>query len=468
LLITATCSFASYDDPSITSAGEVAFLKEDGGAIGLFTTVRAVYSLDNKRLTQAVFDTIFTKVDGEYMEIGEIMRRSKNSNWEDTTRVNARKFSLLGDPGLKLAIPKFKIYTTAVNGIPVNATLDTLRALDKVTITGFVGDESGNILSNFNGILNPTVFDKTFLAQTLGNDASSPVKDFKMQNRVLFKGAASVTNGTFSFTFIIPKDIDYSYGKGKISYYATDGIKEDANGYFEGLIIGGTSATSVIDDQGPDIELFMNNEQFVFGGVTDANPILFAKLTDDFGINISGNSIGHDLTAVLDEDTQQSFILNSFYEAELDDYTKGTVKFPLSGLENGKHTISLKAWDIANNSNESYTEFYVTDEAENGLAHVLNYPNPFANQTCFQFEHNLANTELEVLIYIYSISGQLVKTIEHQGYYDGFRVTDIKWDGTDDFGSKLANGVYLYKIKVKASQFNLRKESEFEKLVILK
>lgn len=468
LLITATCSFASYDDPAITSAGEVALLKEEGGAIGLFTTVRAVYSLDNKRLTQAVFDTIFTKVDGEYMEIGEIIRRAKNSNWEDTIRVNARKFSLLGDPGLRLAIPKYNIYTSTVNGKEVSSGIDTLRALDKVTIEGYIGDANGQLFSDFNGKVYTSLFDKKFIAQTLGNDSGSPVRDFKVQNRVLFKGAATVQNGKFSFSFIIPKDIDYNYGNGKLSYYATDGYKDDAAGYFEDVIIGGTSESGIIDDQGPEIELYMNDENFVFGGITDRDPVLFAKLTDDFGINISGTSIGHDLTAVLDDDSQKSYILNSFYEAELDDYTKGTIRFPFSDLEPGKHSLNLKAWDIANNSSEKYLEFYVTDDSEDALAHVLNYPNPFSTQTCFQFEHNLADTELEVLIYIYTISGQLVKTIEHQGYYDGFRVTDIKWDGKDDFGTKLANGVYLYKIKVKASQFNLRKESAFEKLVILK
>ena len=211
----------------------------------------------------------------------------------------------------------------------------------------------------------------------------------------------------------------------------------------------------------------MNDENFAFGGITDENPILLAKLTDDYGINISGTSIGHDLTAVLDDNAQQTYILNSFYESELDDFTSGTVRFPLNDLEYGKHTISVKAWDIANNSNEAYLEFYVTDDAASGLSHVLNYPNPFSNQTCFQFEHTLADAELDILIYIYSISGKLVKTIEHQSFSEGFRVNDIKWDGRDDYGVKLANGVYLYKIKVKSTQFNVVKESMIEKLVIL-
>lgn len=280
-----------------------------------------------------------------------------------------------------------------------------------------------------------------------------------------------MTNGVFQFTFVVPKDINYQYGFGKISYYAHDDVSEDAAGYYDKIVIGGTNPNAIVDDQPPAVEVYMNSEDFVFGGITNENPVLLVKLSDDNGINVVGNSIGHDLTGVMDDNTQNTYQLNDFYEAELDDHTKGLVRFPLFNLEEGKHKIKVRAWDIANNSAEGYTEFVVAKSEEVALEHVLNFPNPFMDNTAFQFEHNLPNQLVDIQIRIFTVSGNLVKTIEQQMMTEGTRVTDIKWNGTDDFGDQLARGVYLYKVEV--AGFNptgetITTESKFEKLVILK
>ena len=468
LFVTATCSFTGYDEPSITTAGEQAFLKEDGGVIALYTTVRAVFSFANKRLTEAVFDTIFQEVNAEVLPIGEILRRAKNSNQEDTSGTNARKFTLIGDPAMQLAIPQHNVITTKINGQDVGSgVLDTIRALEKVTIEGVIQDRDGNMLNDFNGRVYPTIYDKEITVSTLGQNDGSPVKNFELQRSILFKGKASVTNGTFKFTFVVPKDINYEYDTGKISYYAENGQNADARGFFEEFIIGGTNPNGINDDQGPLVEVFMDSEDFVFGGLTSPNPTLLVKLADDNGINVVGNSIGHDLTGVLDQNTQNTYILNDFYESELDDYTKGEVRFPLFDLAEGLHKIKVKAWDIANNSGEGYTEFLVASDEEIALDYVLNYPNPFTTCTNFQFEHNLKDQQVEVMIQIFTISGKLVKTIEADQFTNGRRVSGIKWDGTDDYGDRLGKGVYLYKVKVR-SEDSRKSESDFEKLVILK
>lgn len=217
----------------------------------------------------------------------------------------------------------------------------------------------------------------------------------------------------------------------------------------------------------------MNTEDFVFGGITNDKPVLLAKLQDDNGINVVGNSIGHDLDGVLDNNTQNTYLLNDFYEAELDDHTRGTVRYPLAKIAEGRHSIRVKAWDVANNSAEGYTEFIVANSEKIALEHVLNYPNPFTDRTCFQFDHNMAGQELDVLIQIYTVSGRLIKSLEHTMVSDGaLRLGDcIEWDGRDDYGDRLARGVYLYKVKVRSrltGNNTLNGESDFEKLVILK
>ncbi len=470
LFITATCSLASYDDPEVFSAGEKIVVNNNGG-IALFTTSRAVYSNDNTRLTRSVHNFLLNKDEnGENLTLGEILRQAKNSTKGDTVSVNARKFLLLGDPSMQLLYPTLDVVTSKINDqvvTPDSLTLtDTISALSRMKIEGFVAN-NGLIVDNYNGEIDVTVFDKRTTRRTLGQDSGSKEKDFKVQKNLIFKGKARVINGEFELEFIVPKDILFNIDQGKISYYATNGEIE-AGGSFDQFLVGGSSSNSIEDDTPPVVEVFMNDENFVSGGITTSDPILLARINDDNGINLSGSSVGHDLTGILDDQSSESIYLNDFFETELNNFTKGSVRFPLLDLEEGVHKIEVRAWDIANNVGEGSTEFVVSNSQDGGLENVLNYPNPFTDNTCFTFEHNFAPDLMDIQIDVFTVSGKLVKTILHSTVVEGFRVADIKWDGKDDFGSQLGRGVYLYKVKVRAQSQNLVKESDFEKLVILK
>jgi hypothetical protein len=370
----------------------------------------------------------------------------------------------LGDPAMKIAYPKYGISTLTINNNDVTVVTDTLKALSKVTITGYVEDENGIKASNFNGTLYPTVYDKLSTVNTLANDENSSVQSFETQNSILFKGKVSVISGDFSFSFVVPKDIGYQYDYGKISYYVENG-ETDGSGYFSDFIIGGTSSNIGADDIGPDVSLFMNDESFVFGGLTDENPFLLSFVFDSNGVNTVGNGIGHDITALIDANTQDEIVLNEYYEADLNSYQSGTIRYPMSDLSSGKHTLSLKVWDVYNNVSEAYTEFVVESSAQLALEHVLNYPNPFSTHTEFYFEHNQPDIPIDVQILIFTVSGKLVKTINSTVETAGYRIEPIDWDGTDDFGDNIGRGVYLYRIS--ASSQNGKAE-KYEKLVILK
>ena len=400
--------------------------------------------------------------------LGDLHMLTKNG-LNTPNAINHRNFSLLADPALRLNYPDYTVATTDINGVPVNLSQpDTARALNLVTVKGEVRDKSGNLLTNFNGIVYPTVYDKAAKITTLSNDGivASPPRTFTPQKNILFKGKASVTSGKFSFSFIVPKDIAYNYDKGRISYYAHNGYR-DANGYFEDFIIGGTDTSAPLDAIGPDIKLFLNDDKFVFGGITNDDPKIYAVVSDSNGINTAGTSIGHDITAVLDGNNAQPILLNDYYESDMDNYKKGSVRYPLTDLSEGSHTLSFKVWDVYNNSSSSYTEFVVAPSAELALKHVLNYPNPFTTKTSFYFEHNKCCTNMDVQVQVFTVSGKLVKTIYQFVNMEGYRSAPIDWDGTDDYGDKIGRGVYIYRLRVKAVASG-DVAQQFEKLVILK
>lgn len=459
LVITATCEFSRFDDPSRTSAGELVLLNRNGG-IALLTTVRTVFSGPNFSLNKALFNIIFTKNNIEDKTIGEIFTETKNLTNGGT---NNRNFTLLGDPALKLAYPNHEVITTKLNNINVSS-IDTIKALQKVTIEGYVQNRSGQKLTNYNGIIKPTVFDKSKTITTLQNDGGSAFQ-FSQQTSKLFKGKVSVINGDFSFSFVVPKDISYTYGIGKVSYY-TENNSEDGHGYFDGFYIGGMADSIAADNQGPELELYMNDDNFISGGMTDENPSLLAFVEDIHGINMVGNGIGHDIIAVLDDKTEQPFILNDFYEADLNSYQKGTIRFPFKDLEEGRHKLTLKVWDVYNNSSETTIEFVVVKSKDLVLDKVYNYPNPFTTYTEFWFEHNQPGKPMYAQVQIFTITGKLIQTLEQNILNEGFRSSSITWDGLDAFGDQIGRGVYVYKLRVRAE--NLSVAEKIQKLVILR
>ncbi|HQX43371.1 MAG TPA: type IX secretion system sortase PorU [Saprospiraceae bacterium] len=468
LMVTATCTFTGFDDPEITSAGQLTMLQK-GGTIGMFSTVRAVYASENYQLTNSVFNNFYGKENGKFLTMGEILTRSKNQNSAPGILQNSRKFLLFGDPSQTLAYPILENEVLSINDRPLGPILDTIRALQTVRVKGRVKLPNGQTASDFNGLLYTTVFDKPIDLKTRANDPSSREQTFSIQKNIIFKGNSEVKNGEWEFTFIVPKDINFSIGQGKISLYATNEKNLDASGYTDKFLIGGFTSDTTTKDLPPVVKLYINNDQFVSGGITDENPKIFARISDDMGINISGNSIGHDLSAIIDLNTESPIILNNFFKSQLNDYRSGEITYPLKNLKPGKHTLSLIAWDITNNQGSANIEFNVIDNDDISLERVLNYPNPFNRKTNFQFETNLTGLPLEVTIYIQSISGKMVKTIQKNINMDGYRTAEIEWDGTDDFGSKLANGVYLYQIRVSGDTgtTSVNKRSKHQKLLIL-
>lgn len=455
LFITATCEFSRFDDVEINpvtremtgknSAGEMVILNPGGGGIALMTTTRVVYSGPNYILNRNILDQAFRKdADGNALCLGDIMKFAKQNSGNGP---NKRNFSLLGDPAVRLAYPSHgRIVTDSVNNVSVGQPFDSLKALSIITVAGHAEDNNGNLLGDFNGVVSPIVFDKVSRVKTLANDGGE-IMEFDLRNNILFNGKTMASGGKFRFTFIVPKDINYSFGNGKISYYANQGEK-DLNGSFIDIIVGGFTNSSTTDTSGPKIKLYLNDTLFRSGGITDNDPVLLAIIEDAGGINTTGSGIGHDLTAFMDNDRNKSFVLNNYFEADFDNYMKGTLSYPLININGGPHSLTLKAWDNFNNSSEASVRFVVRTDNGFILNNLLNYPNPFTDHTSITAEHNRPDENLTIRILIYSMSGKVIKIIEETVPSTGYRLPPIEWDGNTDEGKRIGRGIYPYSISV--------------------
>lgn len=466
LFITATCDFAPYDNPLVNSLGENILVRPKTGGIGLMTTSRVVFAYSNRIINENYLKAALKPdSNGHYKSLGAALMDAKNFTYLNSGDViNNRKFVLLGDPAIRLGFPELKPAVKAINGRDIQGSIDTLSAGEFVSVEGFITDLHDDPLSSFSGTAYLSLFDKPETITTLGNDPGSFSVGFTQQANILFKGKASVENGRFFFRFRLPKDINYQYGKGKLSLYAENG-SIGGGGYSSNVIIGGIDTTANKDHEGPEIRAYLNDEKFVNGSITNATPILLVKLVDSSGINTVSSGIGHDLVATLDNDNNKYYVLNNFYETDLDNFQKGTVRFQLPELAAGHHTLKIKAWDVTNNSSEYVLEFTVIATGELKLEHVLNYPNPFTTSTSFWFEHNHPFEDLYAKVEVFTISGKLIKTLTQTINSAGNRSNDILWDGRDEYGNKLGRGVYLYRMKIRTSYGTTAEK--WERLVIL-
>lgn len=475
-MITATCDFAQYDRPEFVSAGEALMLKPDGGMIALLTTTQAVYAFSSRVLNNNYIQKQLAQHNGIWTPFGEAIRQAKNETYITTLQfyggttswadlLNYRKFTLLGDPGLSPNLPA-RLHAVRTDSVIETATglpTDSISALGSYVLKGSVTTPAGSTDLSFNGRVSVVVYDKARQNSVTVKFPSSFQREYESRNNTVFRGRANVVNGQFSIPFVVPKDLNYAMGSGQIQYYVENGTT-DAAGADTSLKVGGSSRFPVSDDKPPVVRAFIGDSLFHDGGLTGSSTVIYGILEDETGINVSGNAIGHDLIAVIDGKESEPYVLNDYYESAPNTYKRGFVRFPVSGLSDGMHTLKIKAWDMANNSGEGSIRFRVGNGNVMEIQELINYPNPFRDYTRFRFEHNHPDETLTGEVQIYSTAGELLRTLRETFISTGSHSSEIGWDGTNDMGAPLPSGVYIYRITISTA-----KKSEalgYQKLVI--
>lgn len=454
IMMAATCDFSEIDNPLHVSGGVASLLAPQGGIIGMLGTTRTIYTGGNSRITRAFWSLhgVPKEIDRN-LTLGEMYARMKNRGNLDQ---EDNKFSLLGDPALPLALPQHDIVLDSINGKGIFNFNDTLKAFSVVKIKGHIDNNNGTFFSNFNGELFVTLFDKKTVKFTLNNDKEAGPQPYSDQSSIIYKGKALIKDGKFAFEFPIPKDIAYNVGFGKFSFYAHNG-NTDAKGFYK-VRIGSSSPVNSLDEQGPIVKLYINDTFFKSGGATSENCTALGYIYDASGINATGTGIGRDLTLILDANTPQEkiYIVNNSFSYDFSTYQRGSILFNLNSLTEGKHTLTLKAWDIFNNSGSKTIEFVVIDKEQLKITHHSANPNPFESKVTIVFEHNLSKTNLKAKLQILDMAGKLIFESFQNLDNAQSRENRIIWDTSNKYFSA---GLYMYSLVISDSQGKTAKVS---------
>ncbi|MBS2213543.1 type IX secretion system sortase PorU [Carboxylicivirga mesophila] len=449
VFMTATCEFSRYDDYHDTSAGEWVVLSPLGGGVAMFTTTRIAWSNSNLAINKSFYKYIFEKDENEEkLRLGEVMMSTKNELINSNNRLN---FTLLGDPALQLAYPSGDIVTHSINGNVDSTHTEVLNALTIATIEGEITQAEVN-----EPLVSMQVFDKPITVKTLGNKGAVPFEYQVYQSRI-YSGQQEASGEFFQSSFVVPKDIRYNVGAGRISYYSTDANGAEAFGADNSVLIGGVSDNPPNDTEGPEIAVWLNDSTFVSGGLTGSQPVLLARLYDENGINASGVGIGHDITLVIDDNRSLPVNLNSYYEADKNSFTSGTITYQLRPLDEGMHKLELKAWDNLNNSSVTNLDFEVYIGKKLNISNASVYPNPLevGGTMYLEFEHDAPNMILDVTCSLYSISGRLIDRFETQQPASGTSVKPIEWRPR-----QLQKGLYVLQCEIRSPENQVGKFSK--------
>ena len=472
LWVTASCDIMPFDGMAAT-IGERALLNANGGAVAFYGTTRTVYAQQNKYINRAFMRRVLSVVDGKPVTIGEAHRLAQNdvmtggvNETETDVTVNHLQYSLLGDPALALNLPMQQVVVDSVNGVPTDKA-DALAVLKAGSVAKLAGHVVGQ--NNFQGVVTVTVRDsKEQITCRLNDTSATGAEDpfvYTDRTKTLYTGSDSVRQGKFSFSFAVPKDINYSGDAGLINLYAvSEDKKVRAHGACDKFVVGGSDEVET-DSVGPTVYCYLNSTSFVDGENVNTTPFFVANISDKDGINATGSGIGHDLQLVIDGDLSKTYVLNDNFAYDFGTYTSGSVSFSIPELSPGQHQLTFRCWDVQNNSTTATLRFNVVEGLSPNLFDVGVTENPAKSTTTFILSHDRIGSNMEVAIEIYDVSGRQLWRHAEKGVSDSGQYT-VKWDLTTGSGSPLGIGVYLYRAKVSADGSGFA--SKVRKLVIIK
>ncbi len=418
LWIVGTCSFGHFDDPISESFAEELIREPMNAASMIISTTRPITVTGNERYTQDLFEAIFIDNNVSESKVGILLQSIKDGTSE------AQYFHLFGDPAMQLPIPKDTL-------ISVTILPDTLRTLETGTYSG-IQNITDDIGSGYVGLIDADE-DITREYEILSETYSL---SYTLPGATLFRGQFSFSGSSISGQIRIPEDISYSNKPANLLLYINDDQNE-ARAVISTIQLAGGEATG--DNFGPQI-IFetASGTRLEANDHLIENESLIVRLSDPLGINLT-NETGHEITITNLNSSNSVTVTDDFYYDQ-NSITTGKINFPID--DNVIH-LKVKAWDNANNPSEKEIKLFRAEQNKLKIYNAFNFPNPFINKTQFSFE---VTQDFDLKFDVYSLGGRRIKSFEKFNLPAGFNILD--WDGRDAFGNEIANGVYIYRLKV--------------------
>lgn len=432
--LTFSCSIGFFDEPGSEGMSEDLLRMPEGGAIAVVSATRLVTAGANAALNEKVFDLLFSQNItgiGTALYAGKLLRQYF-ANCTSCDQVpcpcpNDRRYVLFGDPAMKLGIPELRVDFASVQP-------DTLSALALTNVSGRIVDSTGAIQSGFEGTLTVTVRDAPRHRVYDINERLSV--DYDLAGGTIYRGEIPVSQGQFNFGFMVPKDIAYGQRGALILGHAVS-ASQMAGGATDSLWLAG-SAGDITDTTGPSITIQTDDGLPVVDGTAlPAGANLTVSITDTSGINLTA-SPGHGIEAFLDDSDRPFAELTGDFHYAPGEFRRGAARLSLASIPLGVHTLRFKAWDNANNSSESKLAIELSENPAFQVSEFLNYPNPFSSRTTFYFRPSVDDAAIR----IFTLTGRMIRFI------DAARDGETSWDGTDQEGDPVGNGVYLAQIEL--------------------
>ena len=428
--IASSCNIGEFDSNFFQSLSEKYLLANKKGGIAAYSATRGTAGHGH---CCRIVDSLVINSKND-IRLGEAILIEKGG---DIVK-NSKVYSLLGDPAIKLAIPP----TYSAFKFPEDFT-DSLQVRKKAEFLGTFENT-------------PHVYNELFV-QGMDSDYFVDYESSKQKNKAtvtvtkkgkpIFRGKMnSALKDTFKIEYIVPDDAEMGNYAHLMAYGVNEDIQEDALLIYENKILANDHNYKINgfyvgeNPDAPNINLWLENKEFVDGGYASTSPLLIAEISDSNGINIT-NKPGHRILLTLDNNQEYNVTDNFNYNSG--SYTEGSLEYNFENIEPGKHTLSLTVFDNYNKSNNKTIKFQVKAENDVSVRNVLNYPNPVKDETYFTF---YLDGNATVDIKIYTIAGKLIKDISNLPGYIGFN--KFRWNGLDAEGDVPANGLYFYKIKV--------------------
>jgi len=196
------------------------------------------------------------------------------------------------------------------------------------------------------------------------------------------------------------------------------------------------------DSLAPKFHITFDGREILDGDIISSNPVVLITLEDNSPLPLDTTlfTIVHNNIPLKFSNPDLSFNYTPYPNSKAE--ILWTPK-----LNDGRHVLEVLAKDASNNffDTTSYRQiFYVYNDPD--LRQVYNYPNPFKDDTYFTFELRGVNPPEEFRIKVYTIAGRLIREINIPPSSLQIGFNKIYWDGKDQDGDEIANGLYFYKI----------------------